>query len=91
MYRKTSFVTVFGDYANAVGLDDGADERVNVVVTNFPHQAHLFHSLATNFPSFGEDELFGSHYCSSVGGYFSEHLIHCHTRQTDLHIFKNYI
>ena len=47
-------MTVFGDDLDTVGLDSSADKRVDVVVANFAHQAHLLHRLAADFVPLGE-------------------------------------
>jgi len=84
MHRKASFVAVLGDDANAIGLHRSTDEHVDVVLAEFPHQSHLLHSFSADFTTFGKVEIFDAYNRSSVLGHFGEHLVRCHTSQTQL-------
>ena len=88
MYRKTSFVAVFGDNADAIGLDGSTDEHVDVVVAEFAHESHLFHGFATDLTTFRKIQVFDANDCSSVSGHFGEHLIRRHACQTQLWTIK---
>ena len=82
-YGQASFGTVFGDDADAAGFDGGSDERVDVVVTDFTHQTHLLHRLATDLAPFGEAKVLDTHHSTTVQGNVGEHLVHavrCYAR-----------
>ena len=79
IYRKTSFVTVLSDDADAVGFDGSTDEHVDIVMAEFTHKPHLLHSLATDLTAFRKVEVFDANDRSSVPGYFGEHLVRRHT------------
>lgn len=86
IYRKASFVTVLRDDANPIGLDSCADEGVDVVVTDLSHPPNLPHRFPTDLLSLGENELFDTNVCASIGRHFGENLVHGHARQAQLQL-----
>ena len=86
-HRQAAFGAVFADDADAAGLDDGADERVDVVVPDLAQQAHLLLRLAADLAPLRQPEVLDADQRAAVHGHVGEHLlvaVRSHARQARL-------
>ncbi len=82
-HGKAALGAVLGDDADARRLDDGADERTDVVVADLAHQPHLLHRFAADLAPLGEAQLLDADHRAAVPGHVGEHLVHAVRRHAD--------
>lgn len=68
-------MAILANELDPVGFHGSADERIDIVVANLAHQAHLLHRLAANLVSLGEHEFLGADDGAAVSGHVGEELV----------------